>query len=53
MDNNQKYLKLMAVYKKLRRNPDKTEQATKVLDAALKIGKMGVNLDTKEAARYL
>jgi hypothetical protein len=53
MKNDQKYLELMALYKKVRGNPDKIKQADKVLDAALKLGKSGVSPDAKEAARYL
>ena len=53
MKNDQKYLELMTLYKKIRGNPDKTKQADKVLDAALKLGKSGVSADAKEAARYI
>ena len=53
MKNDQKYLELMALYKKIRGNLNKTKQADKVLDAALKLGESGVSADAKEAARYL
>ncbi len=53
MKNDQKYLELMALYKKVRGNPDKIKQADKVLNAAMKLGKSGVSSDAKEAARYL
>lgn len=52
--DDKKYIALMVEYKKLRRNPDNKDEARKVLDKALKLGREGeVSENAKVAAAYL
>jgi len=52
-ENDQKYLDLMSLYKKLRRSPKTDAQSQKVLDKALKFSKdNAISPEALEAARY-
>lgn len=52
--DDKKYIALMVEYKKLRRNPQDREKATKILEKAHKLGREGeVSQDAKVAAAYL
>lgn len=52
--DDKKYIALMVEYKKLRRNPKNKDEARKVLDKALKLGREGeVSQNAKVAAAYL
>lgn len=53
MDKDQKYLELMALYKKIRVNPDNRDRAKRILDTALELGRRGVSSNAREAARYI
>jgi hypothetical protein len=52
--DDKKYIALMVEYKKLRRNPKNREEAKKVLEKAMKLGREGeVSENAKVAAAYL
>lgn len=52
--DDKKYIAMMVEYKKLRRNPKNKDEARKVLDKALKLGREGeVSENAKVAAAYL
>lgn len=52
--DDKKYIDMMVEYKKLRRNPKNKDEARKVLDKALKLGREGeVSENAKVAAAYL
>ena len=52
--DDKKYIALMVEYKKMRRNPDKRDQAKRTLEKAMKLGKDGdVSDKAKVAAAYL
>jgi hypothetical protein len=53
MDKDQKYLDLMSLYKRVRRNPSERDRARDILNTAMKLGKRGVSPEAKEAARYI
>ena len=52
--DDKKYIALMVEYKKLRRNPKNKDEAKKVLEKAMKLGREGeVSENAKVAAAYL
>lgn len=54
MEFDDKYLELIGLYKKLRRDPAEEEQAEKAFSSARKLVQDGkVSEEAREAARYL
>jgi hypothetical protein len=53
MDKDQKYLDLMSLYKRVRRNPSERDRARGILNTAIELGKRGVSSEAKEAVRYI
>lgn len=54
MKDDQKYLELMALYKKLRLFPERVVTSQKVLEIALEVKRLGkVSEEAIKAARYL
>ena len=54
MTDNEKYIKLMAKYKDVRRDPEKQEESMRLLKAAFAVkAKGGVDPDTSLGMAYL
>jgi len=54
MESDKQYIELIDLYKRLRRDPDKQEQASLAFNTADKLAREGkVSEETLEASRYL